>query len=136
MQNAVFAIQEEPIPDAMLLAPSGSEGARIVFVGLVRDYNQSKSGVTRIEYHCYRELAEPEGSRILVRALEDFEIDRVHCIHRVGLLSLQEIAIRLEIGSGHRLPALRACEYIMDQIKLHVPIWKKEFYRDGDGEWL
>ena len=111
----------------------------------MRDYNREKSGVTQIEYHCYREMAESEGSKILSQALKNFEIDRVCCIHRVGLLSLRDVAIRLEIGSGHRLPALRACEYIMDQIKLHVPIWKKEFHRregqagdgvNGCGEWL
>lgn len=119
----------------MILSHKNNEGARLIFVGLVRDFNKKQSGVTKIEYQSYNDMAEQEGNKILALALSQFEINRVACIHRIGLLSLQEVAIRLEIGSGHRLAALHACEYIMNEIKRCVPIWKKEFY--GDKEvWI
>ncbi|MEM9424048.1 MAG: molybdenum cofactor biosynthesis protein MoaE, partial [Spirochaetota bacterium] len=112
-----FHLQEEAIAETMRLRPEPDEGARLVFSGLVRDYNHSRSGVHSIEYHCYPEMARTEGLRVLTEAAEKFSIRRVHCIHRIGRLQLQETAIRLEIGSSHRLAALHACEYIMDQIK-------------------
>ena len=132
-----FRIQEEVISDSSLLGPCLNEGARLVFIGLVRDYNHLHSEVCSIEYHCYQEMAEQEGMQILQQALDKFAIRRAVCIHRIGLLQLQDTAIRLEIGSSHRLPALRACEYIMNQIKLQLPIWKKEFYLNGirTAEW-
>lgn len=133
--SELFFIQEEVIIDTVQLINQADEGAMLVFVGMVRDFNKVRDGVLKIEYQCYKEMAEKEGKRILGQALEKFEIARVHCIHRIGLLSLQETAIRLEIRSAHRLASLRACEYIMDEIKLHVPIWKKEFYGEL-AEWM
>ena len=136
-----FIIQEEAISDSVqpTISKQSNEGAVLVFMGLVRDFNKARDGVLKIEYQCYKEMAEKEGKKILHNAMQKFEITRVHCIHRIGLLLLQETAIRLEIRSAHRLASLRACEYIMDEIKQSVPIWKKEFYVDDDkevGEWM
>lgn len=135
MDKVAFKIQNAPIDVSPLLQGQNDEGALLLFIGLVRDFNKERDGVTKIKYECYREMAEQEGLRILEQARQKFDVSRILCVHRVGELELQEIAIHLEIRSAHRLPSLRACEYIMDEIKTDVPIWKKEFY-GKTGEWL
>lgn len=139
MSTTLFRIQTEAIDKTHVLELEdlSNEGARLVFIGLVRDYSKSHSGVVSIDYHCYREMAEQEGLQILKQAIDKFEITRIACIHRIGMLALQDIAIKLEIASEHRLAALHACIYIMDKIKLLVPIWKQEYYNNGNKrEWL
>jgi molybdopterin synthase catalytic subunit len=39
------------------------------------------------------------------------------------------------VTSPHRAEAFAACRYAIDTLKAKVPIWKKEFYADGE-EWL
>lgn len=89
-----------------------------------------------LEYEAYDELAVTEGNRILTEALGQFPLTRAICVHRVGKLALGEVAIRVEVWSGHREEAFEACRFIIDEVKRRVPIWKKEHYADGVSEWL
>ena len=45
-------------------------------------------------------------------------------------------AVLVGVASPHRSEAFRACRYIIDEIKLRLPIWKKEYYADGSAEWV
>ena len=89
-----------------------------------------------MEYEAYQALAEKEGSRILAEALEQFDILSARCVHRVGALAVGEVAIRVEVLAAHRKAAFEACEFIVDEVKERVPIWKREHYSDGQSEWI
>lgn len=130
-----FILQEEVIRNVPYCRDSVEEGARIVFWGLVRNKNLGKTNISKIEYSCYPKLTIKEGKKILAEALNKFEIRRVHCIHRVGTLLLQERAVRIEVGSEHREAAFYAIMYIMKEIKTRLPIWKKEF-DSKEGLWI
>jgi molybdopterin synthase catalytic subunit len=56
-------------------------------------------------------------------------------LHRVGDLRIGEIAVGVAVASPHRAQAFDACEYTIDELKSRAPIWKKEHYADGSGEW-
>ena len=58
------------------------------------------------------------------------------CVHRVGLLELGECAVWIGVASPHRDEAFKACRYIIDEIKVRLPIWKKEHYVNGDSGWV
>ena len=110
-------------------------GGFVSFEGWVRNKNEGKD-VTHLEYQAYDALAVKEGDRIIEEALEKFEIVDALVEHRVGDLQIGEIAVVVHVTSVHRGPAFDACEYIIDELKIRVPIWKKEHYTDGNTGWI
>ena len=105
------------------------------FEGWVRDHNEGRA-VARLEYEAYAELAVKEGERIVGEAIERFGVSRAACVHRVGALRLGELAVWVGVASAHRGEAFAACRYIIDEVKHRVPIWKKEYYTNGDSGWV
>lgn len=105
------------------------------FEGWVRDHHQGRA-VLRLEYEAYQALAEKEGTRIIAETEEKFDILHAACVHRVGLLEIGEMAVYVCVSSAHRDAAFEACRWIIDEIKSRVPIWKKEFFADGEDGWV
>lgn len=110
-------------------------GAFISFEGWVRDHNEGQE-VIRLEYEAFQELAVKEGTRIVAEALRRFQVLHALCIHRVGSLELSDMAVWVGVSSAHRGEAFDACRFIIDEVKHHLPIWKKEHYRSGDSGWV
>lgn len=110
-------------------------GALVVFEGWIRDHNEGQE-VERLEYEVYRPVAEKEGARIIDEALERFAVSHALCIHREGLLELEDCAVIVCVSAAHRGAAFDACRYIIDQTKIRLPIWKKEHYVSGVSEWV
>jgi len=110
-------------------------GGYASFEGWVRDHNDGRA-VARLEYEAYAELASKEGARIVEEAIRRFGVRRASCVHRVGALGLGELAVWVGVASAHRAEAFAACRYIIDEVKHRVPIWKKEYYTDGDSGWV
>ena len=110
-------------------------GAYVQFEGWVRDHNEGQT-VIRLEYEVYEPLAVKEGERILAEAVQRFGVARAAAIHRSGMLELADVAVIVGVSSAHRGEAFEACRYIIDQLKLRLPIWKKEYYANGVAEWV
>lgn len=110
-------------------------GGIVTFEGRVRNSNQGRK-VTKLEYEAFPEMAELEGRKILQEARGLFQIEEAYCVHRTGSLTIRDLAVWIVVYAKHREAAFRACEYIIDQIKTRVPIWKKEFYEDGQTDWV
>ena len=122
-----FTLTDRPIPDKTVLPAETAAGAVSTFVGLVRDHNEGRP-VLRLEYEVYPELAQKEGERIVAEALGRFPILDAACVHRFGTLEIGDVAIRAEAAGAHRAEAIRACEWIVEEVKRRVPIWKREHY--------
>jgi molybdopterin synthase catalytic subunit len=132
-----FKLQETPL-DAQRLQESLRRptcGGYVAFEGTVRDHNEGRT-VRRLEYEAFAPLALREGERILAEACERFGVEQAYCAHRVGALEIGELAVWVGVGASHRGEAFDACRYIIDHIKHRVPIWKKEYYVDGDSGWV
>ena len=110
-------------------------GAYVQFEGWVRDHNEGQA-VIRLEYEVYEPLAVKEGERILAEAVQRFGVARAAAIHRSGMLELADVAVIVGVSSAHRGEAFEACRSIIDQLKLRLPIWKKEYYANGVAEWV
>lgn len=110
-------------------------GGFVSFEGWVRNENEGRT-VNRLEYEAYAAMAEKEGERIVARAISRFGLSAAQCVHRVGSLEIGDMAVWVGTSSPHRGEAFEACRYIIDQIKVSVPIWKKEHYTDGDSGWV
>ena len=105
------------------------------FEGWVRNHNDGR-GVVRLEYEGYEALGIKEGDRIVTEAFERFAIAKAHCVHRLGVLEIGELAVWVGVTAAHRDAAFAACRYIIDEVKARVPIWKKEHYAEGDSGWI
>ncbi|MEN9306738.1 MAG: hypothetical protein RL173_670 [Fibrobacterota bacterium] len=105
------------------------------FEGWVRDHHEGKP-VLRLAYDAYPALCVKEGTRILMQAVEKFGVHKAAAVHRVGPLEIGGVAVWIGVSSAHRREALAACEWIIDEIKISLPVWKKEFFADGTHEWV
>jgi len=132
-----FSLLETPLETARLLDTlrHPSCGGYVTFEGAVRNHNEGRQ-VLRLEYEAFVPLALREGERILAAARAQFGLERAACAHRVGALEIGDMAVWVGVGAAHRGEAFDACRYIIDHIKHSVPIWKKEYYIDGDSGWV
>lgn len=110
-------------------------GALVTFEGWVRNHNEGHD-VTALEYEAYEQLALIEGNGIIADAVQKFGLKQAICIHRTGRLEIGDIAVWVGVSTPHRDAAFKACRYIIDEIKVRVPIWKKEHYGSGDSGWV
>jgi len=110
-------------------------GAYCSFEGWIRNENEGQS-VLRLEYEAYEPLALTEGEEILSEAQRRFPHLHAHCVHRTGMLEIGECAVWVGVSAPHRDEAFQACRYIIDQLKVRLPIWKKEHYADGHSGWV
>jgi molybdopterin synthase catalytic subunit len=110
-------------------------GAYCGFEGWIRNENEGRA-VQRLEYEAYEPLAVTEGEKIIAEAGEQFPLLHAHCVHRTGMLEIGECAVWVGVSAAHRDEAFQACRYIIDQLKVRLPIWKKEHYVDGDSGWV
>ncbi len=133
----MFTISSTPLEELDLTADlqDSAAGALVTFEGWVRSHNEGRP-IRQLEYQAYEALASKEGTRILDEVKTRFEVIAARCVHRVGTLNIGEMAVWIGVIAAHRADAFRACEHIIDQIKLRVPIWKKEFYEEGDSGWV
>lgn len=133
----MMQMTRETIDPAVLSARliDGAAGAYVAFEGWVRNENEGRK-VQRLEYESFEPLAEKEGLSVLEEARAKFAIIRAACMHRTGLLEIGECAVWVGVSAPHRDEAFAACRFIIDQVKVRLPIWKKEHYTDGDSGWV
>ena len=133
----MFTITEDAIDTRALQLEleHPSVGAVVSFEGRVRDHNAGQA-VQALEYELFPELCLSEGELILQEALAKFPIRAARARHRYGLLNLEDIAVSIVVSAGHRGAAFAACQYIIDEIKVRLPIWKREHYQDGEQRWI
>ena len=106
-------------------------GGIALFVGTVRNQSQQKE-VIRLDFSSYKPMAIKEMERIAEWALADYEISKIAIHHAVGSLNVGDIPVIIAVSSPHRKAAFKACQFTIDTLKERVPIWKKEFFVDGD----
>ena len=110
-------------------------GGYATFEGWIRNHNEGQD-VLRLEYEAYAPLAITEGERVIEEALAKFPVLHAHCVHRSGLLEIGDCAVWVGVSAAHRDAAFDACRYIIDEVKIRLPIWKKEHYVNGDSGWV
>ena len=132
MRISKTRIEPDKLRDALL---DHAAGGYVAFEGWIRNENEGEE-VLRLEYEVYEPLAVKEGEKIIAEAKQKFPVLHADCVHREGLLELGECAVWVGVSSAHRDEAFKACRYIIDEIKVRLPIWKKEHYVGGDSGWV
>ena len=99
-------------------------GAMVDFWGVVRRLEDGRE-IEGIEYEAHREMAEHQLRQIAEQAAENFRLRVVIVHHRVGFIAVGEPSLYLRLASLHREEAFRASQWIVNELKKKVPIWKK-----------
>jgi molybdopterin synthase catalytic subunit len=106
------------------------DGAMVVFEGIVRNHFLGRKTLC-LEYEAYAPMAVRKMEEIGQEAKGKFAIDRIGMIHRLGRVEIGETSVAIVVTAAHRRAAFEACNYAIDRLKLIVPIWKKEYFKDG-----
>jgi MoaE-MoaD fusion protein len=133
VEDNVFRLVREPINIQQITdnLQMPEDGAIVVFDGVVRNHSQDKA-VRFLEYEAYESMALKKLEEIGARAKSEYAIRDIAIVHRLGHMDVGECSIVIVAASAHRGPAFEACRFAIDTIKEIVPIWKKEFYEDGE----
>jgi molybdopterin synthase catalytic subunit len=135
-----FALTRKPIDSkalaARILRPE--DGAYVDFEGVVR--NNSKGRATRfLDYECYEAMAIRVMAELGLDIAAKHAIGRIAIVHRLGRMEIGEASVAVVVTSPHRKPAFDAALEGINRLKTTVPIWKKEYFADGEvwveGEW-
>jgi molybdopterin synthase catalytic subunit len=125
MTNQVCRIAVAELP---LRAPPQFDdvnaGAIVDFWGIVRKLEDGRE-IAGIEYEAHREMAEQQLSQIANQAAAKFELRLVLIHHRIGFIAVGEPSLFLRVATRHRSEAYRASQWIVDELKKRVPIWKR-----------
>lgn len=130
-------LTHEPIHSQMF--DSGlpaAHGCSISFVGVVRDNNEGQT-VQWVQYSAHQSLAVLTLENIIQEAKEQWG-EQINCAiaHRLGQLWVGDISVVIFVSSAHRDESYQVSRFLIEQLKLRVPIWKKESYQSGDVSWL
>ena len=113
---------------------SGHYGATASFVGTMRDFNIDDK-VSHMTLEHYPAMTQHFLNKLCCQCLKEYDLDDCLIIHRFGDIRPGEPIVLTTAWSTHRAQAFDACRYLMEELKMHAPFWKKEI--TGDGErWV
>jgi molybdopterin synthase catalytic subunit len=136
MSGDLIVISEEPISahEISPLVRRDAAGAIVTFEGTVRDHSGDRA-TEYLEYEAYDEMVVKVLEKIAAAAKDKWSLLQVAIHHRTGRLVVGEVSVVIAVSAEHRGAAFDACRFIIDELKVAAPIWKKEVGPDG-SEWV
>ena len=122
-----LTITPDPIDEATLIAErqlSENMGAVVVFHGVVRGGEAGES-ITALDYEANEGMARHQFGMIFAEIDKRWPVESVRLIHRVGIVSVNEPSLWVEVIAPHRAEAFAACQFLINEMKEKVPIWKR-----------
>ena len=106
-------------------------GATVTLDGYAREWTRGRRTLYLV-YEAYAPMALAELRRLGREAHRLFDIEHVGIVHRTGRTDIGETSVVISVSAPHRRAAFEACEWAIRELKRTVPIWKKEFFEDGE----
>lgn len=106
-------------------------GATVTLDGYAREWTRGRRTLYLV-YEAYAPMAQRELERLGREAHQRFDIAHLGIVHRTGRLEIGETSVVIAVSAPHRGAAFEACEWAIKELKRTVPIWKKEFFEDGE----
>ena len=123
-----------PIVESSLIAErkiSREMGAVNYFSGIVREGEEGKK-IKAINYEAFEKMVLHQFDLILNEIEERWPIESIRLVHRIGKVNVNESSLWVEVVSPHRNEAFEACQWLIDEMKKKVPIWKHPIFTQGD----
>ncbi|MFL6519203.1 MAG: molybdenum cofactor biosynthesis protein MoaE [Chthoniobacterales bacterium] len=129
-----ISVCEVSITEAPLILPQANHdpeaGGVVVFWGAVRATEDGRE-ITGIDYEAHRAMAEHQMRIVADTAAEKFEVREIFLRHRIGFVAAGEPSVVVKVTSGHRGAGFAASQWIMDELKRVVPIWKRPVFKEA-----
>ena len=125
--NRTLVISSEPIDEAALAAgrqATAGMGAAVYFAGIVRG-SEGGSPIRAIDYEAFESMARHQFELIFQEVESRWPIESIRLVHRAGVVAVNEPSLWVEVIAPHRGEAFAACQFLIDEMKRRVPIWKK-----------
>jgi len=122
-----LTITTEPINEATLIVQrtiSHGMGAVVNFLGVVRGEEEGKT-IFAIEYEAFEKMVTRQFNLLFDEMEKRWPIESVRLVHRIGVVKVNEPSLWVEVVAPHRGEAFAACQWLIDEMKRVVPIWKK-----------
>ncbi len=120
-------ISPDPLDESTLIAArrmTGGMGAAVYFSGVVRG-SEASQPISAIEYECFRPMAEHQFHQLFDELERRWPVESVRLVHRIGVVKVGEPSLWVEVVAPHRGESFAACQWLIDELKRVVPIWKK-----------
>ena len=120
-------ITSKPTDEASLVSQrtmSPGMGAAVYFTGVVRGTEEDKT-IAAIEYEAFQKMVEHQFNLLFDEMAKRWPVESVRLVHRLGIVKVNEPSLWVEIIAPHRGEAFAACQWLIDEMKRVVPIWKK-----------
>ncbi len=120
-------ISADPIDEPASLASrrvGPDMGASVCFLGFVRDIETGEA-ISALEYETFQRMAEHQFNLLFDQMEARWPIASVRVVHRLGLVKVNEPSLWVEVVAPPRAEAFAACQWLIDEMKRVVPIWKK-----------
>jgi len=112
-------------------------GGLVFFEGATRAETDPNHGaLVRLDYEVHRSMARKQLESLAQTAANRFSAKRVAISHRIGGVAVGEPSVMIGVACPHRGQAFNACRWIIDALKVDVPIWKKDVFEDGFVRWV
>ncbi len=136
-QEECFQVTSEPLDPQRLVETvrKDESGAVTLFYGVARNHSEGRR-VRALEYDAYPSLAEKKLREVADEVRARWPVTGIGVLHRTGRLAIGETSLLVAVSAAHRREAFEACQYAVDRIKEIVPIWKKEIWESGEGDWV
>lgn len=130
-------LQRTPIDTEALVASASvpAAGAVVLFVGITREYTEDRQ-TTLLVYEAYPEMAKREMEALEQEARQRWALCECALTHRLGPVGISEASVAIVVSASHRRDAFAAGQWLIDQLKTRVPIWKKEHWANGASSWI
>lgn len=128
-------IGPEPIEEAALFASRVVEpgmGAVVCFMGFVRG-TEAGAPIQALEYESFQRMAEHQFNLLFDKVEAQWPVSSVRLVHRTGVVKATEASLWVEVIAPHRGEAFAACQWLVDEMKRVVPIWKKPLAAQDSG---
>ena len=122
-----LTITKDPIDEVALVArrtTSADMGAAVYFAGIVRAQEGGQL-IRAIEYEAFEKMVRHQFELIFAELEKRWPVESVRLVHRIGVVQVNEPSLWVEVVAPHRGESFVACQYIIDEMKRVVPIWKK-----------
>ena len=125
--NRKLTLTREEINEASLIEGrvlSAGMGAVVNFLGVVRGSEDGKT-IAAIEYEAFDKMVTHQFNLLFDEMEKRWPIESVRLVHRIGVVKVNEPSLWVEVVAPHRGEAFAACQWLIDEMKRVVPIWKK-----------
>jgi len=133
--RAVVTEEQLDVDEHARLVSADVTGAVVTFAGVVRDHDGGR-GVRALDYSGH-----PTAAEVIAKVATDVaaahpEAHAMAVSHRLGPLAIGDAALACAVSAGHRGEAFAACAALVDEVKLRLPVWKRQEFADGTEEWV